>query len=574
MANTYEQNNFTNMGEAVTFQEQQDGTTSTVTVVETDEQFTSVEMFVNMFCSSKRIFACTNVQRIVFKSTQAACEAEKAPLHGIRVLDLTRIVAGPYCTMILGDLGAEILKIERPGTGDEARKWGPPFINDTTETCYFVSLNRNKKSVCLDMKSAEGRGILYELARKSDILVENYVPGKLDELKLGYDDLKKISPSLIYCSITGYGFEGPYRNRPGYDVIAASIGGLLHITGPKDGEPCKAGVAVTDLATGLYAHGAIMAALIKRSKTGRGQKIDCNLLSTQVAGLINIGSNYLNAGKEAKRQGTAHTSIVPYQAFPTKNGYFTIGAGSDPQFADFCNRIGRGDLPKNNKFLNNKLRVENREELVAILSSIFKTKTNNEWKEVFEGGSFPSGPVNSLKEVFEDPHIKAIDLVKTVTHPVAGKVKVVGPPVCYSEGGNLVRLPPPTLGQHTDEVLRDVLGFDIEKISALKAKEEVPRVTLKLRKPRTDRKVQWTTGTVDNENLNKKKSKCCCIYEKPRKFGESSSEESEDECDHCHGHVEKKKKKNRRSSASSDCSDGGGSSTAQPDSSHTVTVDN
>lgn len=241
-------------------------------------------------------------------------KSDLQPLDGIRVLDLTRIVAGPYCTMILGDLGAEEIKIERPGAGDESRNWGPPYVNNTKESCYFVSVNRNKKSVCMDIKHEKGRELLYELARRSDVLVENYVPGKLDSMKLGYDDFAEFAPHLIYCSITGFGSVGPYRKKPGYDVIAASMGGLLHITGPKNGEPVKPGVAVTDLATGLYAHGAIMAALLKRIKTGRGQKIDCNLLSTQISTLINIGSNYLNAGQEASRWGTAHQSIVPYEA--------------------------------------------------------------------------------------------------------------------------------------------------------------------------------------------------------------------------------------------------------------------
>lgn len=388
-----------------------------------------------------------------------------APLRDVRILDLTRIVAGPYCTMILGDLGADVIKIERPGTGDEARKWGPPYIANTTETCYFASLNRNKKSVCVDIKSQKGREILYELAKHSDVLVENYVPGKLDELKLGYEDFKQIAPRLIYCSITGYGATGPYRNKPGYDVIAASIGGLLHITGPENGEPAKAGVAVTDLATGLYAHGAIMAALLKRSRTNRGQKIGCDLFSTQVASLINIGSNYLNAGKEAKRLGTSHASIVPYQAFQTKDGYFTVGAGSDLQFQDFCKLINRPDLTK---YKTNKLRVENRSELIAVLKKIFLQKTNAEWGKIFEGSSCPNGPVNSLKDTFNDPHIKAIGLVKNVQHPVAGEIKLVGPPVVYSEAGNEIRLPPPVLGQHTDSVLKDLLNYNEEKIRELK----------------------------------------------------------------------------------------------------------
>jgi len=306
------------------------------------------------------------------------------------------------------------------------------------------------------------------LAKISDVLVENYVPGKLDQLQLGYEDFKQIAPHLIYCSITGFGPEGPYSKRPGYDLTDASMGGLLHITGPKDGEPCKVGVAITDVAAGLFAHGAIMAALIKRSKTGQGQKIDCDILSTQLSTLINIGSNYLNAGKEASRWGTAHASIVPYQAFPTKDGYYTIGTGSDKQFVEFCRKIEKEDLAKNPKFLTNKDRVENREELIGILSKILKTQTNTEWAKKFDNTSFPNGPVNNIHAAFNDPHVKHTGLVKTLEHKQAGKIKVVGPPVRYSEGGNEVRSAPPVLGQHTDEVLRDLLGYSDGKINELR----------------------------------------------------------------------------------------------------------
>ena len=325
-------------------------------------------------------------------------EDDGSPLAGIRILDLTRIVAGPFCTMTLGDLGAEIIKIERPGTGDEARKWGPPYVGDSSETCYFMSVNRNKKSICVNLKS--GRDVLYELAAKCDVLVENYVPGKLDEFGLGYEDIKKVAPQLVYCSLTGFGTVGPYSKRPGYDVIAASIGGLLHITGPTDGEPCKVGVAVVDLATGLYAHGAIMAALLQRTRTGRGQKIDCNLLSTQVSCLINVASNYLNAGVETKRRGTAHESIVPYQAFKTSDGeYVTVGAGSDKQFEGLCHKLGLKELTTDERFINNKLRVKNRETLLKILYEQFEKKSLSEWLKLFDGSTFPYGPINSIEKV-------------------------------------------------------------------------------------------------------------------------------------------------------------------------------
>ncbi|XP_053974952.1 succinate--hydroxymethylglutarate CoA-transferase isoform X1 [Hylaeus volcanicus] len=390
----------------------------------------------------------------------------RSPLAGIRVLDLTRIVAGPYCTMILGDLGAEILKIERPGSGDEARKWGPPFIEGTQESTYFLSVNRNKKSICIDLK--RGKDIIYELAKKSDVLVENYVPGKLKQLALGYEDISKVAPHLIYCSLTGYGYEGPYANRPGYDVIAASVGGLMHITGPKDGPPCKVGVAVTDLATGLYAHGAIVTALYQRTRTNKGQWIQCNLLATQVASLINIGSNYINAKKEAVRWGSEHESIVPYEAFPTKDGYMTVGTGSNAQFVELIKRMELPDLFENDKFKNNTARVENRDELLQILRREFKKKSNKEWAVVFNGSSFPYGPINTLGQVFDDPHVKHTKMVQEMEHSTGKKIKVVGPPVTYSYASNKVRLAPPMLGQHTEEILRNILNYSDNKVQMLK----------------------------------------------------------------------------------------------------------
>ncbi|KAK3914437.1 Succinate--hydroxymethylglutarate CoA-transferase [Frankliniella fusca] len=395
--------------------------------------------------------------------------ATEDPLAGVRVLDLTRIVAGPYCTMVLGDLGAEVFKVEKPNEGDECRKWGPPFIGNSTESCYFVAVNRNKKSICVDMKSKEGKEILFELAQRCDVLVENYVPGKMDEMGLGYSNFKSVAPHLIYCSITGFGSSGPYSKRPGYDVIAASMGGLLHITGPANGEPCKVGVALTDIMTGLYAHGAIMAALIQRSKTGMGQKIDANLLSTQIASLINIGSNFLNGGVEAQRHGTSHPSIVPYEALLTKDEcYITVGTGSDKQFVDLCHRFELPGLAKDSRFISNKLRVENRKVLLDILKGKFCTKTRDQWLKLLDGASFPYGPVNKISDVFKDPHILATDSVQTVAHPIAGEVKLVAPAVQFSQARNRIRLPPPTLGQHTEEILMDILQYSSGKIQHLK----------------------------------------------------------------------------------------------------------
>ncbi|KAL0118945.1 hypothetical protein PUN28_009523 [Cardiocondyla obscurior] len=422
-------------------------------------------------CSVERFFSGIHGSKSRVREFCTAAEDVRSPLSGIRVLDLTRIVAGPYCTMILGDLGAEILKIERPDGGDESRKWGPPFFQGTQESTYFMSVNRNKKSVCVDLK--KGRDVVYELAQASDVLVENYVPGKLEGMGLGYEDLAKIAPRLIYCSLTGYGFQGPYASKPGYDVIAASLGGLLHITGPKDGPPCKVGVAMTDLATGLYAHGAIMAALLQRSKTDKGQWIQCSLLSTQIASLINIASNYLNGNKEATRWGSEHESIVPYEAFPTKDGYMTIGTGSDAQFLELVKRLQVPELATNDKFKNNTARVKNRKELLQLLRRILESKTNQEWSTIFEGASFPCGAVNTIREVFNDPHVKHIKLVQEVDHPVTGKVKLVKPPVIYSYAVNAIRSPPPMLGQHTSEVLKNILNYSDDKIKNLMAQKIV-----------------------------------------------------------------------------------------------------
>lgn len=397
--------------------------------------------------------------------------SERYPLHGIRVLDLTRIVAGPFCTMILSDLGADVIKVERPKSGDESRRWGPPFLHNSNDSVYFMASNRNKRSVCIDLKL--GNDIVADLATHCDVLVENYIPGKLDTFNLGYEQLAKRSPSLIYCSISGYGNTGPYAQRPGYDVIAASMGGLLHITGEEGGQPAKVGVAVTDIATGLYAHGAILAALLQRQRTGLGQKIDANLLSTQVASLINVASNYLNAGKEAKRWGTAHESIVPYEAFKTTTGYLTVGTGSDAQFQALCRYLYVPHVADDARFVTNTKRVENRNELLELLREIFARHSTDHWMELLDGAPFPVGPVNSMADVFADPHIQAIGLVKELPHPEAGTVKVVGPPVTFSHALNTARTAPPLLGQHTDEVLRDVLGYSAEHIQSLRESHKI-----------------------------------------------------------------------------------------------------
>ncbi|PZC73429.1 hypothetical protein B5X24_HaOG209525 [Helicoverpa armigera] len=384
------------------------------------------------------------VLRAQIKVLKCDYSTKSGLLSDLNVLDLSRVIAGPFCTMTLGDLGANVIKVESLD-GDEARRWGPPFISENKDSYYFLSVNRNKKSICIDFKSQEGKKVLYDLARKCDVVVENFVPGKLDKLEIGYDKLSTINPKLIYCAITGFGSTGPYAKKPGYDVIAAAMGGLLNTTGERNGDPVKAGVAITDVTTGLHAFGAIMTALYFRQKTGKGQKIDCNLLSTQISSMINIATIYLNCGIEGQRWGTAHANLVPYQAFKSKDGYMVIGTGSNPQFADFCRLIGKEELITDERFKDNSNRVENRDELIRIIS--------------------------------EEP---------------------------------------------------------VERVAV---------ITLRPTRPETRKKVVWTEDTVDNEHMNKKKSKCCCIYEKPKKFGESDSEDSDDELENCSGHVEKKRGK-------------------------------
>lgn len=412
--------------------------------------------------SSRRL---THGTAAVSSATNVCYTSPDGPLSGIRIIDLTRVLAGPFATMVLSDLGAEVIKIEHPQKGDETRSWGPPFAG--TESCYFLSVNRNKQSIAVDLKKAAGLSVIHDLAKQSDVLIENFIPGALDRIGLGYDALKTIAPQLIYCSISGYGPSGPYHKRPGYDVIAASVGGLVGVTGPEDGEPCKVGVAMTDLATGLYAHGAIMAALLDRQRTGNGQKIDCNLLSTQISCMVNLASNYLNGDREAKRWGTAHESIVPYQAFPTSDGYLTIGSGNNDQFAALCKVLDLTNLLHDDRYATNALRVKNRDDLLATLKERFQQKTTKEWLIILEGAPFPYGPINTIAQAFSDPQVIHNEMVKTVHHPTVGPIKQVAPPVSYSSSHNKIRSAPPVLGQHTRYVLSEIIGYSDCKIKQL-----------------------------------------------------------------------------------------------------------
>uniref|UniRef100_A0A914W6I9 CoA transferase n=1 Tax=Plectus sambesii TaxID=2011161 RepID=A0A914W6I9_9BILA len=390
-----------------------------------------------------------------------------SPLANVRILDFSRVLAGPFCTMLLGDLGAEVWKVERPGVGDDTRNWKPPAVNG--ESCYFMSINRNKKSVAIDLKHPKGQQLARQLAAKCDVVLENFKPGNLKRLGLDYDTLSAQSPQLVYCSITGYGQTGPWANKGGYDVIAEAVGGLLHITGPADGEPCKAGVAVVDMLTGLYAHGAIMAALMQRQATGQGQAIDCNLMATQIATLVNIGSNYLNAGIDGRRWGTAHESIVPYQAFKTSDQkWFVVGAGNDAAFAELCALVQLSDLALSPLYKSNADRVHNRSLLIDTLSQRFAEQPLQFWEKAFENATLPNGPVNNMEGAFNNPQVKHLDLVKSLLHPKAGPIKMTGPAVRFSQADNVIRLPPPSLGQHTKEVLGSILDFDEQQLINLK----------------------------------------------------------------------------------------------------------
>jgi crotonobetainyl-CoA:carnitine CoA-transferase CaiB-like acyl-CoA transferase len=395
-------------------------------------------------------------------------------LSGVTVLDLTRVLAGPYCTQMLGDLGADVIKIERPGAGDDTRRFAPPFMagpdgNDTSESAYFMSANRNKRSVEIDLSSETGQTIVREIAMKADVIVENFKTGNLSKYGLGYDDLKEANPKLVYCSITGFGQTGPYASRPGYDFLIQGMGGIMSLTGEAEGEPQKVGVPIADIMSGMFAAVAVNGALRHAAVTGQGQYIDIGMLDTQVAWLVNQGMNFIHSG-EAERLGNAHPNIVPYQVFETADGHIVVAVGNDTQFKVFAGIIGEPDLPDNPTFATNAARVGNRTEVVAHLQAIMKQKPSAYWLKELEANKIGCGPINTLDQVFEDPHVKAREMVVNVPHPLAGPdgaeliaspLKLSGTPVTY-------RHHPPLLGQHTDEVLGEVLGYDDAKIQELR----------------------------------------------------------------------------------------------------------
>lgn len=398
-------------------------------------------------------------------------------LSHIRVLDLSRVLAGPWAGQILGDLGADVIKVERPGVGDDTRHWGPPFLKDatgadTSEAAYYLAANRNKQSVTVDFTCAEGQRLIRELAVSSDVLIENFKVGGLAAYGLDYAALKAINPRLIYCSITGFGQDGPYAKRAGYDFMIQGLGGLMSLTGRAEGEagagPVKVGVALTDILTGLYATSAILAALASREQTGEGQHIDMALLDVQVACLANQAMNYLTTGNAPRRLGNAHPNIVPYQDFPTADGDFILTVGNDSQFRRFCIAAGRSEWADDARFCSNQMRVAHRAELIPLIRQVTVFKTTAEWVSLLEQAGVPCGPINDLAQVFNDPQVKARALKLELPHPLADHVPQVASPIRLSGTPVQHRYAPPLLGEHTDAVLQRVLGLEASVIAELR----------------------------------------------------------------------------------------------------------
>ena len=407
-------------------------------------------------------------------------------LDGIRILDLSRVLAGPWCTQTLADLGADVIKIERPIAGDDTRGWGPPFLkgadgSDTRDAAYYLGTNRNKRSVTCDISTAEGQALIRQLVQLCDVFIENFKVGDMARYGLDFPTLSKLNPKLVYCSVTGFGQTGPYRDRAGYDYAIQGIGGLMSVTGERDdlgGGPQKVGVAVADLFTGMYASVAILAALRHADKTGIGQHVDMALLDTQVAMLANLGANYLVSGqKEGKipgRSGNAHQNIVPYQVFevaPAANGskdHIILAVGNDGQYAKFCTVASRHDLCQDPRFIKNADRVRHRAVLVPMLEEVLRTRTKADWLSALEAAKVPCGAINNLSEVFNDPHIRTRDMVTTWQHPASGPVELVSSPMKLSATPVRTDLPPPLLGQHTEEVLRELLALDDSALAQLR----------------------------------------------------------------------------------------------------------
>jgi len=400
------------------------------------------------------------------------------PLSHIRVLDLSRVLAGPWAAQNLADLGAEVIKVERPGTGDDTRGWGPPWLHDaqgkdTRESAYYASVNRNKKSVTLDISKPDGQAIVRALATKCDVLIENYKVGTLARYGLAYAELRAINPAIIYCSITGFGQDGPHAQRPGYDFIFQGMGGLMSITGERDGQPgagpMRVGIAITDALTGMYASLAITAALAHRERTGEGQSIDCALLDTIVAFNANQIVGYLASGRLPQRWGNAHPQVVPYEVFPTSDGHLILAVGNDGQFRRFCKVAGCPELAEEARFATNSQRILHRAELIPIVTEVMRTRSKHEWIEALEGANVPCGPINNMQEVFEDPQVRHRGLRVDLPHPLGGLAPVVASPMRLSATPVEYRSAPPLLGQHNAEVYGTLLGKSDAELERLRA---------------------------------------------------------------------------------------------------------
>lgn len=398
-------------------------------------------------------------------------------LSGLRVLDLSRVLAGPWAGQLLADLGADVVKVERPNTGDDTRAWGPPWLEDAEgrssgQSAYYLSANRNKRSITVDIAHPEGQQLIRRLARDADVVIENFKVDGLRQYGLDYESLSALNPRLVYCSVTGFGQTGPSASRAGYDFLIQGMGGLMSITGRPDGEdgagPLKVGVALTDVMTGLYATVAILSALAARNKTGRGQHIDVALLDVQIASLANQASNYLVGGSAPTRMGNAHPNIVPYQDFPTADGYMIIAVGNDRQFASFCNVLGHSEWAADQRFVTNPARVKNRTRLVAWINRVTVQRPTAEWVSLMEIAGVPCGPINTLDRVFDDPQVTARAMRIEMAHSVAGAVPLVANPIRMSETPVSYRRAPPTLGEHTSEVLQSWLGMGEDEVQALR----------------------------------------------------------------------------------------------------------
>ena len=388
-------------------------------------------------------------------------------LENICVIDLTRVLAGPYCTMMLGDLGADIIKIEVPSRGDDTRHWGPPFTKGG-ESAYYLSANRNKRSMTLNLKSEEGLEILKKLIAKGDVLVDNFKTGTLSRWGLDYETLQEIRPGLIYCTVTGYGYTGPYSSRPGYDLIVQATGGFMSITGPENGDPSRAGVAIADISTGMFAANAILAALYSREQTGKGQRIDMSLLDSQVALLSYAATNYFVSGSITNRLGNAHPNIVPYQSFKARDMHFVLAVGNDKQWEIFCKSINKPEWIDDEKYSTNALRVSNRKQLIDQLSKLFATQNAGYWLEIFDKVGLPSGPINELDKVFENEQIKSREMQIELPHSIDNKVTLLNSPIKIPTSPTKTHKAPPTLGEHTEEILKEKIGLDQDTVARLR----------------------------------------------------------------------------------------------------------